>query len=344
MRTALLLLVALALCRAEVREATSMVQAPQLNASRPYFIPTHPRVTTTIRFPGEIGPPDGAVSVFTEDATQAGSAEYLVTWQQQDSHFTVTPLRPAPMANLNVPYERQTYVFYFYQVADPLHAVASVTLGSSPDAGAEPSVPGRGGAAEQEVERETSPPPAEFEPLTPARLLGFLDRLKILHATPPGAPLESLVRAMRLQVAVPPDELRSRGPQVSNDASGIVGTIDRRITTGGSYELVLLRVARDPRLNCVGFICLLRNTSDHVIAFDVTSFGARAGAQYLVQRVSDAEPILKPGEQAPAYFVVQPGKNSPLSAANDWKLSVDLVGPRQSPGQTLARREGHTSK
>ena len=330
--------------RAELPEASSVIQVAELNSSRPYFIPTHPRVTTTIRFPKEIGAPDGAVAVFTEDAAkQAG--EYLVTWQQGDSYFTITPLKEARMANLNVPYQGETFVLYFYQAAEPLKAVASVNLVNSVAKDGINRAQGTANAAEApvsegtiDVARQTTSPEDRFLPATTARLVGFLDRLKLIHATPPGSSLAGLVKTMNVEVAIAHEEL-ARGKKDLQGLpvmDGVAGEIPSGFNDAGLFQIVLLRAVRERRINCVGFICLIRNTSKQVLAFDVKSFGARAGAVYLSQRISDAMPILKPGEQAPAYFIVHPDRNAPLLAANDWRISVDLVSPRLNPGAAIA--------
>lgn len=336
------LLLAIRLCAAEAVNPASVIQSVELNAARPYFVPTHPRVTTTVRFPGEIGPPDGAVTVFTEDAAKA-AGEYLVTWQQGDAYFTLTPLREAQMANLNVPYQGSTYVFYFYPVSDPLTAIASVNLvgaGEKPPplapAAGTPRSTNPSSPPQPAVTRQSVAPAPETVPATPARLVGFLDRLKLLHATTPGPTLTALGLAMGVQIA----RTREDQPVVAggttppaDDAIGLASGMN----DAGLYQIILLRAVRDPRINCVGFICLVRNTSNQVLAFDVNSFGARAGAEYLMQRVSDAVPLLKPGEQAPAYFIVAPPGSSPLRADNAWRISADLVSPRVNPGAGISR-------
>lgn len=319
---------------AESPDASSVVQTIILNAARPYFIPTHPRVTTTIRFPGEIGAPDGSVAAFTEDAGKQPS-EYLVTWQQGDSYLTVTPLKDAAMANLNVPFGGQTYVLYFYQVTDPLKAVAALNLvGDSASVPARSTSSTTAAPANQppEIVRQSMPPTNQQVPVTPARLVGMLDRLKLIHATPAGPALLALATAMNVQVAINGDQA---APPNEASADPVVH-IRANANNSGLYQILLMRAVRDRRLNCIGFICLLRNTSDQELVFDVSSFGARAGAEYLVQRVSDAQPVLKPGEQVPAYFVVVPSSNAPLLAGNDWRLSVDLVRPRLNPGASIA--------
>lgn len=327
----------LALGRASETAAT--IQNVELSASRPYFIPTHPRVTTTVRFPNEIGAPDGAATVFTEDATNQ-TAEYAITWQRGDAYFTISPLRNPRLANLNVPYEGRTYVLYFYPVPDELNAVAAVNLvETGAPAGRARSETVGSAPSNATIARNASAPTDTHIDVTPARLLGLMDRLKVVHATAVGRDLAELVAAMGLEVAVTGEELAAAKPRLTGALAqnGVAAEIGTGLTDAGFYQLVLLRAVRDRRLNCVGFVCLLRNTSDQVLAFDVNSFGARAGTEYLGQRISDATPILKPGEQAPAYFVVQPNRNSPLLAANDWKLSVDLVSPRSNPGADVAK-------
>lgn len=319
---------------AEPPDTGNVVQTIALNAARPYFIPTHSRVTTTIRFPGEIGAPDGSVTAFTEDAGKQPS-EYLVTWQQGDAYLTVTPLKDAAMANLNVPFAGQTYVLYFYQVTDPLKAVAALNLvadGSDSQGATASSAVRTSARRPPEIVRQSMPPPNQSAPITPARLIGMLDRLKLVHATPAGPALVALATAMNVQVAINGDE-RALPNEAAADA---VVHIHTNANNSGLYQILLLRAVRDRRLNCIGFVCLLRNTSDQELVFDVSSFGARAGAEYLVQRVSDAQPVLKPGEQVPAYFVVVPSANAPLLAGNDWRLSVDLVRPRLNPGAAIA--------
>ena len=318
-------------------DPATVIQTYPLNPGHPYFVPTNQRVTTTVRFPREIGAPDGAVTVFTEDAARPGPAEYLVTWQAGDPYLTITPLKDSRMANLNIPYQGQTYVFYFYQVSDPLQAVAALNF-TEPDQAAKDAAPADTAAAP--VARALAPPASPYIAVTPARLVGFLDRLKLIHASAAGAELAGLVKAMKVEVAVSEEELNTLpgGGELRAPENGFVGVIKHGLNDAGLYQIVLIRAVRDDRLNCLGFICLVRNTSDQALTFDVNSFGARSGAEYLAQCIADAPAVLQPGEQAPAYFVVQAARNSPLSAVNEWKISAELVKPRLSPGAAIARR------
>ena len=99
---------------------SNMVQCLPLNSTKPLFLPTHPRVATTLRFPGPIGAPEGRG--FTEDESKH-PGEYLVTWTPGESHLTVTPLPGAGPLNLNIPYEGDIYVAYFYPVEKQVAAV-----------------------------------------------------------------------------------------------------------------------------------------------------------------------------------------------------------------------------
>jgi len=60
------------------------------------------------------------------------------------------------------------------------------------------------------VKRLTTLPASPYVPITPARLLGFMDRLKLIHATPPGPELAGLAQAMDVEVALSRAELDAR--------------------------------------------------------------------------------------------------------------------------------------
>jgi len=207
---------------------SGVIQVVALDATRPLFVPTHPRVTTTIRFPGEIGVSDG--QGFTEDPTKeitAGNgrltSEYHIQWTQGDAYFTVVPLAGAGTRNLNVPYQGNTYVLYFYPVEKQFQAVALLNLiegEAGPMRGMKGPGTGPSGAGEatavnsSAVKRLTTLPAPPYVPVTPARLLGFMDRLKLIHATPPGPELAGLAQAMDVEVALSHAELDARPPAV----------------------------------------------------------------------------------------------------------------------------------
>ena len=334
---------------------SGVIQVVALDTTKPLFVPTHPRVTTTIRFPAEIGVSDG--QGFTEDPAKeitAGNgrltSEYHIQWTQGDAYFTVVPLAGAGTRNLNVPYQGNTYVLYFYPVEKQFQAVALLNLIEG-EAGSNRGMKGPGtdssGASEatavnsSTIKRLASLPAAPYVPITPARLLGFMDRLKLIHATPPGPELAGLAQAMEVEVALSHAELDARPPTDPHAASGlagVAGVIPGGVTDNGLFQCVLLRGVRDNRLNCIGFILLLRNLTDQAIAFDVASFAARSGAVNLGQILSDAPAILAPQEEKEAYFIVRLDRSNPMRADNAWKITVDLLSPRLNPGAAIARR------
>lgn len=313
----------------------AVVKRAELNPSAPVFIPVHPRIATTITFPKPIGEPVGT-GFIDADALQKAAAEgkpigargeYAITYTQGESRFTVQPLPKSDLLNLNVPYEGMTVVLYFYVVDKPLSAVASLTFFERGQKGSA-EVPTRAGSASAEVTSDgaaganehihhvDTPPTSPFKVATPARLEGFLRKLRLVHAARTGAELDDLCAAMGLKVAVSSVE----------DASAT--DIAQPVNPGRGYELILLRVARDPSLDAVGFVVLFRNTSDRELVFDLRTLSARCGAALYTAQVVDAPAKLRPGEIKAGYFVIVgsgDGRPGYLLPNNDWRLSVSVV-------------------
>ena len=279
-----------------------IIQSASLDAGRPLFVATHSRVATTVRFPGAIGAPEGRGFV-ENDAKAPG--EYLISWTTGEAHFPLPPLELAGPSNLNVPYQGLTYVFYFYPVESQFQAVASLNLTAGSADG------GPGGRIRPGSGVETAAPGS------PARWLGFIDKLKFLRAAAPGMTLQRIAAGFGLECWEPP---------ASETVAG-----------GGRapYRMTLLRAARNPQLNGVGFALLVENVSDRELAFDVGSFAARAGGILLPQAAVDAPVRLKSGEVGEAYFVAKCPDGVRVSAENRWSISVALTGLRWNPGAAL---------
>ncbi|OIR04366.1 hypothetical protein GALL_135660 [mine drainage metagenome] len=287
---------------AETSGPAGIVQTAVLDAMHPLFVPTHPRVATTIRFPGPIGAPEGRG--FTEDE-QRVPGEYLVTWSQGDSHLTLTPLEGAGPSNLNVPYQGLTYVLYFYPAASQFQAVASLSLRPAPEGGLQPQPP-RGEAGFR-----------GGHPGSTARWLGLIDRLKVLRAAAPGPPMNRIAAAFGLECL------------------DLEPTSDASPGGHGQFRTQLLRVVRDAETNSLGFVVRIENTSDRDLAFDVSSFSARAGGIRLPQVLSDAPATLERGATTEAYFVTSCPANRRLTADNRWIVSVALSAPRINPAAAV---------
>ncbi len=160
--------------------------------------------------------------------------------------------------------------------------------------------------------------------VTPARLEGFLRKLKLVHAARFGSELDDVTSAMNLKVA-----LTSLEDPAAKD-------ITQPINRAALFDLILLRAVRDPALDAVGFVVLFRNTSDQKLVFDLRTLSARCGAALYTAQVVDAPAELAPGELKAGYFaLVGSGDGRPghLLPNNDWKLSVSLIAPQVVSGR-----------
>jgi len=276
------------------------VQAAVLNSGQPLFVPTHMRVTTTLRFPGPIGAPEGRG--FTEDEAKM-PGEYLVAWTRGEHHLTVTPLPGAGALNLNVPYEGQTYVFYFYPVDKQFQALASLNLVLTPSTIPQSVTGGtlmNGGSVR--------PLRQKLSPASPARLLGLVDKLRLLRALAPGPGLDALVKSMGLEL-------------VNAYASG-KGAEWRE---AGGLEVMITHVVRDPGKASLGFAFRLRNTAAEPRAPDVTNAVIRCGGRILGGALGDLPAILMPGEEQEAFLAAPCPADAVLSADNDWRISFGVL-------------------
>jgi hypothetical protein len=312
-------------------EPAQVVRHAVVDGSVPVFVPVHPRIATTVSFPRPIGAPMGTGFVEAdalERAAAEGKAvnhrgEYVITYLAGDSFFTVQPLQRGELINLNVPFEGQTVVIYFYGVEHPLSAVASLVFSekqaearvSSASVSRADASRLAGGAAPT-LSRVEKLPSSPYKPASPARLEGFLRKLRLVHAAMPGPELEDAAKALNLKVVLSTLE-QQEGAAITHPVSD-----------HGSFEIILLRAARDPTLDAVGFVVLLRSKSERELIFDLRTFSARCGAALYTAAVIDAPAMLKPGEVKAGYLaIVGAGDERPahVSAENDWRISVSLV-------------------
>jgi hypothetical protein len=327
--------------------APTVIRHAELNPDTPIFVPVHPRIATTISFPRPIGEPLGTGFIDAENIAKTAAAnakappsargEYVIDYEQGDTFFTVQPTARSELLNLNVPFEGATIVFYFYPVQSPLSALASLIV-QEKSAAHEPTKPAvavsvssnlPSDAPIDRIQKSETAPVSKFVAATPARLDGFLRKLRMVHAAQRGPELDELASA--LKVAVSTSTAESPGTAAS--------AITHPVNDCGLYQLLLLRAVRDSALDAVGFVVLMRNTSDQVLVFDPRTFSARCGAALYSAQVIDAPATLKPHETQAAYFaIVGAGDGRPgyLEADNDWRISVALVSPRLPPGATLS--------
>lgn len=304
----LLLLLVAALpgwCAQAVPQGGDAIQTVVLDPSRPLYIPTHPRVTTTVRFPGPVGSPEGRG--FTENE-ESHPGEYLVTWTRGDAYFTVCPLEGAGPLNLNVPYQNSTYVLFFYPTETPTKALACLNLskaqGDAPPAAA--------------PARLNNPPPAPAKAiLDPARGLGLIDRMKALAAqrTGPGA----TQTALGLKLLIPQEG-------------------ELRLFDHGSYELEVLSLYQDEHLGACGLRLRIKNKVTKELALDASGFVLRIGAQLFPSASADAPERLAAGESREAFLCFATGRALGPSALRRFVLSAQLRTRIDNPGASLVER------
>jgi hypothetical protein len=301
--------------RADALAWPKAIRNAELSTTQPFFLPLHPRVTTTIRLPTPLTQEPAGDGFWVERdgaSVPPSNVEYVLAWERGDTRMDIKALPNASLRNLNLSLDSRTYVLVCFPVNAPLDVSAAInfkfseTSGLVTDGKTENDPAADQFSAGSTVERFTDEPLSSYENAGPARWIGFMDRLHLLHAAPAGN-LESLVRSM---------------PKVS-----VYSPYSER--DHGLFTSTLLRVARDDRFDLVGFIFLLKNTSARRITFDVTSCAARAGAMFFPQLTAELTPSLEPGGVAPGYFIIEGGgkKNAPLKAHNDWRLSFALLDP-----------------
>jgi hypothetical protein len=316
----------LTLAAAEIgAEATvwpKAIRSASLSTAQPFFLPLHPRVTTTLRLPVPLIQEPAGDGFWVEregSGAPPANVEYVLAWEKGDNRMDIKALPTASLRNLNLSLEGRTYVLVCFPVGAPLDVSAAINLTFSAssaivtDGKTENDPAAESFSAGSTVDRVVDAPTSPYENAGPARWIGFMDRLHLLHAAPT-PDLEQLVRSM---------------PKVS-----VYSPFSER--DHGSFTSTLLRVARDDRFDLVGFIVLLKNTSAQPITFDVTGCGARVGGLFFRQLTAEIAPSLQPGEVAPGYFIIEGGgkDNSPHKAHNDWALSFVLTSsPSTVPGQ-----------
>ena len=274
--------------------STGLIQGAVLDPSQPLFVPTHPRVTTTLRFPGPIGAPEGRG--FTEDESKA-PGEYLVAWTRGDPHLTVTPLPGAAALNLNIPYRGDTYVVYFYPVERQFQALASLRLLEAGEATPPP---------QRAAVKAAQKPGPRKDAVPTASLLGLIDKLKLLRAVAPGKGQRSLAKTMGVELHCPQAETKTP----------TVGASDAE----GGLQIEASHVVRDPSLGALAFVLRLRNGSGQAETLSGAEFSVLCGSSELYGRLTEAPLILLSGEEAEAFLVVREDPLCPLKAENHWTV------------------------
>jgi hypothetical protein len=152
---------------------------------------------------------------------------------------------------------------------------------------------------------------AKTKQISPARLLGFLDKVKAYPSLKLSAP--EMFRNM--EVAEP------------NSESSLEG-----------LKLTLRRVIRDESLDSLGFEVELANQSDKDFLYDPESFGVRVGDEVYAEAISDAGGIVGSRKTLPAFFVIAgtaTGGRNDLAVTNQFDVVMRQIieGDSKEPSQ-----------
>ena len=310
---------------------STFVQRVVLDAGRPYFVPTNPSVTVTISFPHEIEGFDGWA--FTTDP-QRNQGDFFLSFTPGNNYLSFVPIggRQA-MRNLNVIVEGKVVSLIAYPADDARKAPTSILFEDATTAKSAATDQDDQGKPDQPslVVKTWSPPPRPFQGVTPVRLLGMLDTMKML------AQLDA-------QDALDEANTGKRGRRLEDAARATPNlTVVRRendVTDLGIYKIHLTMVVRNNKLDVLAFTCLIENTCKVPLTFDPESFGIRVGDAFFRQVIGDLKPQIQPGKSEVGFFALAggpDGRPNYLDPAQAFSPSMELLRPSVNPGAALVR-------
>lgn len=260
-----------------------------LDPQKVYQILTAPGVATTIVFPSNIRMIDGRG--FVRDAEKE-SGKFEIGILGETNFVTVSPLADNVAANLNVRVGKEVYCL---DIRSTDESKAFFKVQFSDDV--------RSGLDMLAENKPVSLVPDVKKPITPARMISFIDRV-ILH---------------RLDPKSEHDDFLIASPQKLYALNGV--------------NMTLHQVYRDNSLDALCFILKLESTDGREHYYDVQDFRVQAGDREYSQFTSKASGIVERQGYSLAYFVIagdgtEGGRND-LAPTNDWKIKLKFVDGSQ---------------
>src|SRR6201998_318951 len=213
---------------------------------------------TTIEFPEKIEALDGFG--FSSNPAPDGPDLFQISFNKGTNFLSLKAVRTGVEGNLTVVLGGKVYALYCKEAADPCFVVIFRE--------------GEGGHS-GDVAGHT--PQQTVKQASPARLLGFLDKVKAFPTLKVSAPEVY----QNMDVAE---------PNTNSGANGI--------------EVNVKRVIRDDALDSLGFEIQLANRTDKDFFYDPEGFGVRVGNDVYQQSVSDAGGLIPAGKAQTAFFIV----------------------------------------
>jgi hypothetical protein len=251
-----------------------------------YEVPVSASRVTTISFPSPIAAIDAALT--TSDGKTPGL--FQIAHTKGTSYLSVRALAKDATTNLNVRWNNRTYVFELRESGQPWY---SVVLEPQP--------------TKSHVVR----------PLTPARLIGLLDKAK----------------AFALLKTQHPDVVAGVEHRDSRDQS--------QVTDCGDYEVRLLEAFRFPDDDTLVFQLAITNRTAKPIEHTPEKLEVHVADRVLNPSVCDLTSTIPPHETVSAYIAISTGLEGPkdLSLKNDFTFVLARHDPTdERPASAQAGR------
>lgn len=255
--------------------AEQRVQDLALDDHTVYAVPVSGTRVTTISFPSPITAIDGAL--LTLDGKTPGL--FQVAHTKGTAFLSLRALAKDATTNLNVRWNNRTYAFELHESAEPWY---SVVLRSGP-----------------EKSNRT------LRPLTPARLLGLIDKAKAFGL------------------------LQTQQP----DAVADVEYADHRdkpiVSDCGEYEVRLTEAFRFPQDDAIVFHVIIANRSDKALEYAPEKLEVRVADHVFNPSLTDLVSGIPPHESTIGYIVISGGPNArhDLSLKNDFTFVLSRREP-----------------
>jgi hypothetical protein len=275
---------------------SKVVRVP-LNQNEPAVIKLGTRGITTLEFPYKIEALDGFG--FSVSPSPDGADLFQISFNKGTNFLSMKAMREGVEGNLTVVLDGKVYCLFCTAVADPSFVVVFEDISAK-------TISGPRGAL------------AKTKQISPARLLGFLDKVKAYPSLKLSAP--EMFRNM--EVAEP------------NSESSLEG-----------LKLTVRRVIRDESLDSLGFEIELANQSNRDFLYDPGSFGVRVGDEVYAEAISDAGGIVGRGKTQSAFFVIAStatGGRNDLAVTNKFDVVMRQIieGDSKAPSQQFESANG----
>ena len=255
--------------------AEQRVQDFPLDDHTVYSVPVSATRVTTISFPSPITAVDGAL--LTLDGKSP--ALFQVAHTKGTAFLSLRALAKDATTNLNVRWNNRTYAFELHESAEPWY---SVVLRSGPE-------------TSNRVPR----------PLTPARLLGLIDKAKAFAL------------------------LRTQQPDAVADIEYADHHDKPLVSDCGDYEVQMTEAFRFPQDDAIVFHLVIVNRSDKPLDHTPEKLEVRVGDRVFNPSLTDLVNGIAPRESTIGYVVVSGGPNghNNLSLKNDFTFVLSRREP-----------------